>query len=137
MQKNETTNSNKKKILKYAIIICAIMSLILLIIILNILKNNNNKDPLLIELYSDTINKDSLLKLLKQNFISLFSFQKNNNAYSSLINFEFAEIENDLKYSNDYKSCKATCDKLENALKKYVPELMRDNNEFRNAFYMR
>lgn len=99
-------------------------------------KDNVNKDPLLIDLYREGNNTEYLLDSLKQNFISLFSLQKKNNAYSSLINFEFEEIENALKGTNDYKSFKDACKSLENALKRYVPELMRDNDAFRKAFYI-
>ena len=99
-------------------------------------KNNSNKNPLLMELYSEGKNTEYLLDSLKQSLISIFSFQKKSTAYSSLINFEFGEIENDLKNSSDYKSFKEVCVKLESALKRYVPELMRDNEAFRKAFYI-
>lgn len=98
-------------------------------------KGNSSKDPLLMDLYSEGRNTECLLKSLKENFISLFSFQKKSIAYSSLINFEFEEIESALKTANDYKSFKEACNNLENALKRYVPELMRDNDAFRTAFY--
>ena len=87
------------------------------------------------DLYREGKNTEYLLNSLKQSLVSLLSFQKKNTAYSSLINFEFDEIENDLRNSNDYKSFKEACGKLESALKQYVPELMRDNEPFRKAFY--
>ena len=49
------------------------------------------------------------------------TYLKKNSSYSSLINFEFEEIENELKHANDYKSYKDACNKLEEALKNYVP----------------
>lgn len=87
------------------------------------------------ELYREGKNSEYLLKSLKESLDSLFSFQKKTIAYSSLMN-EFEEIENALKSANDYKSFNEVCEKFKNALKQYVPELMRDNKAFRKAFYI-
>ena len=61
-------------------------------------RNGDYKEVPVFDLYSEGRTNNYLLKALKQNFITLFSFQKNNYAYSSLINFDWEEIETDFMY---------------------------------------
>lgn len=97
-------------------------------------KSNVNKDLDMLPLYKENDNQN-VLNEIESNLLSLFSTQKKDVNYSHLFSFELPEIKNKFVYVNNYEEYCDVCKELYDALSKYVPTLMKENEVFRNAFY--